>query len=201
MKIFHTTDLHFNKAWFQWIESEQSNYDVFCLTGDFLESSKKESLKKQIEWITIWMKNFRKPLFVCSGNHDIEELDNDEWLNKISNIYSDNTIKIINGIKFGTIPYIAPDFREFDRCDILLYHLPPAKTKTAIHNKTKEDWGDFELYRLLQNKFLQPKIILCGHMHHPIAKKDKIHSSIIYNCGSNKNSHIPNHSIITIEIK
>ena len=134
MKILHTTDLHFTKHWFTWIALQQNNYDVFCITGDFLESSKDETLLEQIEWISSWMKSFKKPLFVCSGNHDIEELENEDWLNQIPNVYSDNSIKTINGIKFGCIPYIAPDFFEFDECDILLYHLPPAQSKTAIHN-------------------------------------------------------------------
>ena len=71
-------------------------HDIFCITGDFLDDSKDETLLEQIEWITIWMKLFKKPLFVCSGNHDIEELENEDWLNKISNVYSDNSIKIID---------------------------------------------------------------------------------------------------------
>ncbi len=157
MKILHTTDLHFNKNWFTWIASQQNNYDVFCITGDFLESSKDETLLEQIEWITNWMKSFQKPLFVCSGNHDIEELENENWLNQIPNVYSDNSIKTINGIKFGCISYIAPDFFEFDKCDILLYHLPPAQSKTAIHSETNADWGDKEVARLLQKKILKPK--------------------------------------------
>ena len=81
MKILHTTDLHFTKHWFTWIALQQNNYDVFCITGDFLESSKDETLLEQIEWISSWMKSFKKPLFVCSGNHDIEELENEDWLN------------------------------------------------------------------------------------------------------------------------
>src|SRR5574344_2240984 len=162
MKILHTTDLHFNKQWFKWIEAQQNKYDIFCITGDFLDDSKDETLLEQIEWITIWMKLFKKPLFVCSGNHDIEELENEDWLYKIPNVYSDNSIKTINGIKFGCIPYIAPDFIEFDDCDIILYHLPPAKSKTAIHNTTNAAWGDKEIARLLQKSLLNPNVLLCA---------------------------------------
>ena len=49
------------------------------------------------------IKKFKKPLFICSGNHDIEELENENWFMKISNVYSDNSIKIINGIKIDII--------------------------------------------------------------------------------------------------
>jgi len=198
MKILHTTDLHFNKNWFEWIIEQQSNYDVFCITGDFLEDLKDETLLEQIGWITQWMIKFKKPLFICSGNHDIEELDNEDWFNKVSNVYSDNSIKMIDGIKFGCIPYIAPEFYEYDECDVILYHLPPAKTKTAIHNETNEDWGDKELYRNIKNGILSPKILLCGHMHYPIVTVEKMNNTTIYNTGVNKKSDIPNHFCIEI---
>lgn len=144
------------------------------------------------------MKEFKKPLFVCSGNHDIEELENEDWLNKIPNVYSDNSIKTINGTKFGCIPYIAPKFDEFNECDILLYHLPPSKTKTSIHKETDKDWGDPELHKILKNHILSPKLILCGHMHNPILTKDNIKNTTIYNCGAIKNNNIPNHNMIEI---
>ncbi len=192
MKILHTTDLHFNKNWFKWIAKQQTVYDVFCITGDFLDDSKEETLLEQINWITNWMKEFKKPLFVCSGNHDIEELDNEDWLNKISNIYSDNSIKTIDGIKFGCIPYIAPEFYEFDNCDILLYHIPPAKTKASIHEKTNQEWGDKEFYRNLKKGILSPKFVLCGHLHHPLNKLDKINEILVSNPGVDKQSLIPN---------
>jgi len=198
MKILHTTDLHFTKHWFAWITSQQAKYDVFCITGDFLESSKRESLKEQIAWITNWMKNFQKPLFVCSGNHDIEELENEDWLDKIPNIYSDNSIKTINGVTFGCVPYIAPDFFEFYDCDVLLYHLPPACTKTAIHNETNDDCGDKEIARLFQKNILKPKILLCGYMHNPVDTIDKIGNTTVYNAGVDKNKKIPNHFIVEI---
>ncbi len=198
LNILHTTDLHFNKQWFEWIANQQENYDVFCITGDFLNDSKDETLLEQIEWITIWMKLFKKPLFVCSGNHDIEELENEDWLNKISNVYSDNSIKIIDGVKFGCIPYIAPNFIDFDECNIILYHLPPSNTTTSTHNKTNKDWGDKELSKLLRKKIISPKIILCGHLHHPTDTIDKINNTKIYNAGVNKENLIPNYHIIQI---
>jgi Icc-related predicted phosphoesterase len=198
MKILHTTDFHFNKNWFYWIEKQQSNYDVFCITGDFLEYSKDEKILEQIEWIRHWMLQFKKPLFVCSGNHDIEELDNEDWLNKIENIYSDNSIKTINGIKFGCIPFIAPEFYEFNECDVILYHLPPAKTKTSVHNKTNLDLGDRELYRALNIGLLSPKALLCGHIHNPIKTIDKINNTTIYNPGVNVNKNIPMYHILEL---
>lgn len=199
MKILHTTDLHFNIQWFEWIAEQQNNFDIFCITGDFLESSKDETLLEQIEWVTKWMREFKKPLFVCSGNHDIEEFENEDWLNNISNVYGDNKIKTINGITFGCIPYIAPEFYEFDDCEVILYHLPPAKTKTATHNETNEDWGDKEFFRNINNATISPKIVLCGHIHYPIDTVDKIKNTTIYNTGADKNRDTPYHHIIEVE--
>ena len=200
MKILHITDLHFNKKWFEWIAQQENFFDVFCISGDFLESSKDETLKEQIEWITQWIKKFEKPLFTCSGNHDIGELDNEEWLHNIdtSNYYSDNTIKTIDGVKFGCYPYIGADgYFEFDECDVLVTHIPPAMTQTSTH-KNGVDWGDKELYSALKNKIINPKILLCGHMHHPIATIDTLGSTTIYNTGVDKHNDKPRHHEIEI---
>lgn len=198
MNIIHLTDLHFNKSWFKWIENQIDHYDVFCITGDFLDESKKEPLKKQVSWLVDWFKKFPKPLFVCTGNHDIEYFENENWLVEIDNIYSDSSIKTINGIKFGCIPYIAPDFSDFYKCEVILYHVPPAYTKTSIQKSTNKEWGDIELSKILKKKILKPIYLLCGHLHIPTGKIDSINQTIISNPGSSKTSQIPNHYIIDI---
>lgn len=199
LKILYTTDLHFNKTWFKWIQNQQDNFDIFVISGDFLESSRDEALKEQIIWISNWIKQFKKILFVCSGNHDIDDLDNEDWLNKIvtSNYYADNSKKTINGIKFGCVPYIGAEYYEFDDCDILITHIPPANTKTSI-DKNNNDWGDKDLYRLLKNKIINPKIIFCGHMHNPLQTSYIINDTTIYNVGVSNSSSIPNHKTIVI---
>ena len=155
---------------------------------------------EQIDWVVNWIKKFEKPLFTCSGNHDIEALDNEEWLNNIytSNYYSDNMIKTINGLMFGCYPCIGADgYFEFDECDILVTHVPPAYTKTSI-NKDNDDWGDKELYNTLKHKIINPKMLLCGHMHKPVKTIDKLNHTIIYNPGIDINSNVPEHHIIEI---
>lgn len=200
MKILHTTDLHFNIHWFDWIAKQQDNFDIFCISGDLLEDSKDETLLEQIEWISSWIKQFKKPLFVCSGNHDIEELEREDWLNEIDtdNLYSDNSFKILNGVKFGCYPYIgAEGYYEFDDCDVLITHVPPANTKTST-TMDGDDWGDMELYKAINNGIINAKIIMCGHMHRPEKTIDTLKSTIIYNPGVNKNIDIPHHHIIEV---
>jgi len=198
MKFLHATDLHFNRHWFDWIADQQEIFDVFCLTGDFLEPASDVPLSSQIEWISGWMKNFTKPLFVCSGNHDIEEEEHEGWLCRISNVYGDNTIQTIKGIKFGCIPYIGGDLLDFCDCDIILNHVPPAKTDTST-DKKDQDWGDRELHRLLKNKLLFPKYLLCGHMHNPQKTTITLNNTIISNPGIDPKVKIPQHNIFILD--
>ena len=198
MQLLHTTDLHFNKKWFEWLYEQQDSYDVLCITGDFLEPQKMEPLEVQIEWISDKLAKFEKPLFVCSGNHDIELPEREKWLGEIESLYADGRIVQFGSVKIGCIPYIAPDFMEFGECDVILYHLPPAKTKTALNRKDGNDWGDKELYRVLKNGLFSPKILLCGHNHHPLSTTDTIRETTIYNPGSNKYSDTPNHIFLTL---
>jgi len=200
MKILHITDLHFNKIYFDWINKQQNKFDIFCISGDFLESSKDETLAEQIKWVTNWMKEFSNPLFVCSGNHDIEDYDNEDWLEKLAirNVYSDNCTKTINGIKFASYPYIgAEGYHEVDDCDVLITHVPPTGSKTST-DKNGIEWGDRELSRAIRNNIIGARIILCGHNHHPIKTIEKINNTTIYNPGVNKNNKIPNHHIIDL---
>ena len=39
MTIWLTGDLHFNKAQFEYLYSNQSSYDLLCLSGDLLDGA------------------------------------------------------------------------------------------------------------------------------------------------------------------
>lgn len=175
LKLFHASDLHFNAGYFYYILALQDKFDIFCLSGDFLY---KESAHEK-EQTALWLKSFKKPVFVCSGNHDMPPF----WLNSINSIYSDGAIKTINGVKFGCAPYLCDDLLEFAECDILLTHVPPARTNTSI-SKNGKDHGDTELARLIKNNLLNAKIILCGHIHEPKSHTDVLNGVKIYNSAS-----------------
>ena len=176
LKLLHASDLHFGAGYFDYILALQDKFDIFCFSGDLLY---KESTQEK-EQTTLWLKSFKKPVFVCSGNHDMPT----SWLNSISSIYSDGAIKTINGVKFGCVPYLCDDLLEFAECDILITHVPPAKTSTSISKKGK-DHGDTELARLIKNNLLKAKIILCGHIHEPKSHIDVLNGVKIYNSASN----------------
>ena len=93
MKILHATDLHFNQRWFKFIKDIESNFDVVCITGDFIDAFDEGGIAPQIAYVSKWITNFTKPVFVCSGNHDVGLAYEQEWLNDIPNIYADNAVK------------------------------------------------------------------------------------------------------------
>lgn len=200
MKIFHVTDLHFNQVWFEFIKDKQNEFDVLCISGDLLDAyGGKVDLYTQIKLTTAWLKSFTKPLFVCSGNHDIALSYDENWLSEIEGIYADNCVKNINGVKFGCLPYFYTDanFVKFAPCDVLLAHVPPAKTLTAT-TKNDKDLGNVDLYRAIAQNFLHPKVMLCGHIHDPKEQIYKLKDTMIYNPGCDKKSIEPRYCIIEI---
>ncbi len=231
LRILHVSDLHFHKRFFDWVTSEIDNFDVLCLSGDLIDHPKKEG---QIEWVSEWLTQCKKPTFICSGNHDIEQesMTNDElfdldssiddcdpiewdsihseqaeivrqkqlnfWMNNINNslVYSDNTIRKINGITIGSAPCNNPLLSSFRKCDVLLHHIPPENTSTS--NQNGKDWGCSDLQLALKYGHIAPKYLLCGHVHEPRDTKDKINDTLILNSGMDFNIDIPNHNYISI---
>ena len=70
MKILHASDLHFDKAKFDQIFSLE--FDICCISGDLIDTNQKD-IVGQKAWVKQWLENFKKPIFVCSGNHDVSE--------------------------------------------------------------------------------------------------------------------------------
>ena len=181
MKILHVSDLHYNKSHFEWVALQQDSFDIICMTGDFLDERLGDELK-QIEWVVAWIKSIQLPLFVCSGNHDVNIEGANNWLNEIDtkDYFCDGMTVTINGVRIASVPYTNYDgFDDFD-CDVLLNHLPPSHSKTAI-TKDGEDWGDRQLYRALKYKLIRPKIVLSGHIHSPQRRTDELFGVQIYN--------------------
>lgn len=179
MEILHVSDLHFRKDWF--LQILNIRHDVCCISGDLLDTSLGD-LQTQKQWVTQWLLEFKKPLFICSGNHDVDTNANAKWLD-LPNVYADKAIKSIDGVKFGCVPYMYDDLLEFDECDVLLVHVPPFGTKTAMQNG--KDYGDKELARMIKTGALKARVLLCGHIHEPLLHIDTLNQVKIYNSASN----------------
>lgn len=201
MNILIAGDLHFNKTQFQWLSDQKNAYDCLCITGDSL-NSESDDFKQQSVWITKWLKNIDKYLVICSGNHDLDEFAECDWLMHINdkNICSDNQIKTFEGVRFGSIPYVGADLSCFSDCDVIVTHVPPIKSATSqsIAGGGLKDWGDKELYYALKERVISPRYILCGHVENPSANRDRIFGIEIINPGAHHDTLIPNHKIIVI---
>lgn len=204
MNILVAGDLHFNIEQFRWLEKHKESYDCLCLTGDFLDkhSDQLYQFQQQTDWVCKWMLELNKQIFVCSGNHDLDEFGECDWLNNIksSTICSDNKTERFNGIRFGCIPYLGGNLSDFYGCDVLLTHVPPLKTATSrtMVSGMYRDFGDEELYHALKERFVTPCYIFCGHVEKPLATRDRISGVEIINPGAERGASVPNHEIIVI---
>ncbi len=199
MRLFVTGDIHFNKSHFQWIKKNENQFDCLCITGDLIDDVRDE-YEMQVEWIVNWLTELCKPVFICSGNHDLDSFGECSWLENIDepHIFTDNQIGLLDGIKFGCIPYLGADLSLFEKCDILLNHIPPGNTKTSIDKCTQKDWGDMELFHALKYKILQPQYLFCGHVEAPVDNMDTIGNIKIINPGIRIKQAYPQHLIINI---
>lgn len=183
MEILVTGDLHFDKDKFKELSKALVDCDILCLTGDYLDDHNEER-EQQIEWVSRWLLDVTVPVLMCSGNHDLDELAECEWIEKLSKpfVFTDNSIWTHKKITFGVIPYIGAQYNKFSKCDVILNHLPPSNTKTSQRCGT--DFGDDELYFSITQGALSPKYIFCGHVHNPDEEMDSIKDTTIINASS-----------------
>ena len=106
--------------------------------------------------MTRWIKKFKKPLFTCSGNHDIEELDNEEWLNKIdtSNYYPDNSIRTIENIKNEKEDLKTLSNNKSHRIGVIHLDIKQFEKKYDDKNKEKKANFSYNLINKAEQKFI-----------------------------------------------
>lgn len=73
LKILLLSDLHFNKAWYDWVESVAPSYQMVALSGDLLDGRSEEGLMTQMLWLREWIGKAPSQLAISSGNHDANE--------------------------------------------------------------------------------------------------------------------------------
>lgn len=135
MKILHASDLHFDKAKFDRILSLE--FDICCISGDLIDTNQKDIIGQKA-WVKRWLENFKKPIFVCSGNHDVSESGDVSWI-RASNIYADGDIKTLEGIKFGCAPLSLRGYFGFCRVRRVAYAYS-AHTYANIHRARQRFW-------------------------------------------------------------
>lgn len=190
MKILHATDLHFVKPWYDYLLSIEKDYDVVCITSDLVDGNDPKGIDYQIKQVETMLQCFKKPLFVCSGNHDVGLAYDEYWLEGVSGVFGDNFVQTINGITFGCAACINTQYATLSNCEVLLSHYPPAYTKASCE-LGGGDYGLEKLYNAIAKGVIAPKIVLCGHVHKPKKNVCKFKNTTIYNPGCDFKSKIP----------
>ncbi len=204
MKLLHTTDLHFRREWFEWVEAQAPGFDAVCISGDLLEmvGPQRKDFRVQIRWVRDWIRRFPGKLFICSGNHDwwmsahgVTDTDaKGGWLRKMSTVTTavDGSRRIENGIQFITIPWLGiPSEMEPAARVIVIAHCPPAYC--AVAQSGKQDLGDSGLAEVCKTSEM---LVLCGHVHTPNHWFATSGQSLCINPGCELQHSTPNHVII-----
>ena len=190
--------MHFKQSALDWIAAEHNKFDAVCLTGDFLNTSDNAPvpLAEQVAQLQQWLSILHKPVFVCSGNHDVWK-KSFSWLKSMNpNVVADGQIVELNGVTFGCIGYQQHNYANFANCDVILHHEPPARTSPA--KQAGVDYGSEELYWALKTQVIQPKYLLCGHVHKPQKHVARFKQTIISNAGGVHNNAGTSYAVVEI---
>ena len=202
MIILHVTDFHFNKRWFDWLPDNAPAHDLLVMSGDMLNLSDATSHRKQIFWVSDWIKDYPFPLSVCSGNHDLEWDPEAElwtpayWLRELSShkVWTDGQRVTLGGLSLLNISCTTRP--KGGDADIWVAHAPPAGTSvgTRLNGRCA---GDPDLVGPAQR--YAPRAILSGHIHDPLAWFEKRNSTLLLNPGRTPDARIPNHIVLDTE--
>lgn len=177
--LLHLSDLHGNKTWFAWVAREASTkgYSV-AISGDLVDADAHQgisALKRQIDWISTWVRSADFPLFLCSGNHDIVLDDNADWLRTLARpgVTVDGGIGIFGSRSISSLPW-GCDTEEFLlpkvlKSDVWLHHAPPSECSLgrSDYGGQSIDFGSDDLFAALSPGWgARAQLVLSGHVQY-----------------------------------
>lgn len=158
----------------------QGEWDALLHAGDFYDRLRKTSAAKPSEQLREWISKQSIPMYVVRGNHDVRDEDNlwHKANNPSENCMDLGQAWLVGAGWSGDFFYETPcesDLQKVcDRCIrahrmkaidskpvILLAHYPP--DYIPYHGDAR-NW----LYKCMSEliSYLQPKLVICGHLHH-----------------------------------
>jgi len=150
MRLLLTAELHYRLAWFKWLEAQAVHYDAIVICGDLLDVFYKESVKRQVQRTSSWLRTLaeKTSVVLCSGNHDTIDFPVERssgtmpgWLNELDSVITvdGNTAVIRDQIIITSLSFIAtaaqkrPVLAAGDQLRVkrglpwlVLHHHPPA---------------------------------------------------------------------------
>jgi predicted phosphodiesterase len=204
MNLLLTSDLHFNKRWYQWLEGQAANYDLISIAGDLLDAFSRIPIDQQIPICIERLKRLSAStnIVICSGNHDPIDLprpwlaapvQSTDWLAdlEIPNLIPDSQTTVIKSdLIVTTLPFLCPVQNK-----IKLIHR--AEQLKEVHGSTwlvvAHDTSDLNLLRPGQ---ILPDYWHSGHIHQVNRCSQPYHSCLLLNSGQTSDTDIPDHIVL-----
>jgi Icc-related predicted phosphoesterase len=172
MIILHVTDLHLNERWFRWLAETAPPSDLLCISGDLLDRDSPVLHLDQVGLVAAWLREIKRPLCVCSGNHDLEWDGQYEcwrparWLRGpvSSQVWGDGDRFELGGHRFHTISRTT--YPKGAPADFWITHTPPAGVAVARDHRGA-DHGEPALAQAAAA--YRPLAVFCGRVHEPVA--------------------------------
>jgi 3',5'-cyclic AMP phosphodiesterase CpdA len=210
MRLLHVTDFHYRSIWFEWVRAQAFAYDACCFSGDLLDMfpSTPTDLHRQARWVRDWLRDFPRPMFVCSGNHDwwtVEPplVDTDTrggWLRKAARpgVSVDGSEVKLDGCRFVCCPWASTPAVTGTDPVVLLVHAPPAAT--PVSSDLGHEVGDLDVAAAVMT--LPPvSLVLSGHVHHPRRWHCRLGPAWCFNPGVDSSRNEPNHIVIDTDAR
>ncbi len=202
MIILHTSDFHFNKPWYDWLLSSAPHHDLLVMSGDLLDLSKATPARQQQNWISRWVREYPRPLCLCSGNHDLEWDSESErwhpahWMRDLEGpgVWIDGQCPTIGDLRILNIGCTTRP--KGARAQAWVVHAPPTGTAVARRSNGR-DGGDPELVGRIAR--FRPQIVFAGHVHDPVRWHDERDGTLHLNPGCTPTAPLPNHILLDTE--
>lgn len=201
MTILHVSDLHYNKTWYAWLAEFAPPHDLLVISGDLLDLNHPASHTRQVEWVSDWVRDFGRPLAICSGNHDLlwDAAHNvwwpARWLLDLAGpqTWVDGQTGEIEGISFFNCP--ATGVARGSPADVWIVHAPPEGSGVSW---CQDGRGGGDPNLLYSVRKYRPRLVLCGHVHNPLSWIDHFEGGLYLNPGRDPAAAFPNHVVIDL---
>ncbi len=182
MRLLLTSDLHYKLPQYDWVMQAASRFDAVAIAGDLIDGGQPVPAHVQIKAIRASLAAIaeQRPLFVCSGNHDLNARDaaGEKYASWVQECRSaalsvDGDSTLVADTLITVCPWWDGPVGRKAVAELLdtaaaqrgnrwvwLYHAPP-------HGKLswtgRRHFADALLPELIERH--APSAVLCGHIH------------------------------------
>ena len=210
--LLHVSDLHGNRAWFDWVAKKAVDENcAVAISGNLIKADAhlgRGDLMRQVAWIREWVRAVRFPLFLCSGNHDVVVDGNGDWVRELAwpGVTVDCGVGVFAGKRIACLPYLSGP-EQFLRSDVLtadiwLHHEPPVECGLSRPEGGghKMDGGSDDLFAALAPSWnASVRWVLSGHVHNAAKWQAQCGQALCLNAaGADSAAAVPKHVIINL---